>query len=268
MNATTPWRRALRVIATGGFAAAAGWAAVTPPPAAAQQTAVPPLPAPDLYAGSPYLGELRNSLIYGEIWERPQLSKRDRSLITIAALQALTREELAIHVRRGLDNGLSPEEISEIILHVTFYAGWPTGVQASVTAAAAFEERGLSLGELPGAPPGSEPSIPSSNIAYAAVPRLGELRNSLVYGDIWERPLLSKRDRSLITVAVNQALYATTELRTHIHRALDHNGVTPQEISEVILHVAFYAGWPAAVNAGRLAVAAFEARGVDLQDLE
>ena len=113
------------------------------------------MPAPDLYAGSPYLGELRNSLIYGEIWERPQLSKRDRSLITIAALQALTREELAIHVRRGLDNGLSPEEISEIILHVTFYAGWPTGVQASVTAAAAFEERGLSLGELPGAPPGA-----------------------------------------------------------------------------------------------------------------
>ncbi|MCY3731499.1 MAG: carboxymuconolactone decarboxylase family protein, partial [Rhodospirillaceae bacterium] len=98
MKTATPWRRALRVIATGGFAAAAGWAAVTPPPAAAQQAAVPPLPAADLYAGSPYLGELRNSLIYGEIWERPQLSKRDRSLITIAALQALTREDLAIHV--------------------------------------------------------------------------------------------------------------------------------------------------------------------------
>ena len=71
-----------------------------------------------------------------------------------------------------------------------------------------------------------------------------------------------------MTVAVNQALYATNELRLHIDRALDQNGVTPQEISEVILHVTFYAGWPAAVNAGRLATAAFEARNVDLYELE
>ena len=139
--------------------------------AAAQEVDVPPVPSPDLYAGSPYLRELRNSLVYGEIWERPQLSKRDRSLITIAVLQALTREELAIHIPRGLDNGLTPEEISEIILHVTFYAGWPTGVQASLTAAAAFEERGLTLGDLPRAPaPDTEVTTPSGlSDAYRAV---------------------------------------------------------------------------------------------------
>jgi len=231
--------------------------------------AMPPLPSPDLYAGSPYLGELRNTLVYGEIWERPQLSKRDRSLITIGVLQALVRDELALHIPRGLDNGLTPEEISEIILHVTFYAGWPTGVQASLTANAAFAERGLTLGELPRAPAGRQGAIPAAlSDSYAAVPRLGELRNSLVYGDIWERPLLSKRDRSLVTIAVNEALRATEELRTHINRALDQNGVTPQEVSEVILHVAFYAGWPAAVNAGRLATEAFRARGVDFGTLE
>ena len=252
-----------------GAALVAGCAPDTPPAAAAQAADVPALPSPDLYAGSPYLRELRNSLVYGEIWQRPQLSTRDRSLITVAVLQALAREELAIHIPRGLDNGLTPEEISEIILHVTFYAGWPTGVQASLLAAEAFEARGLSLGELPRAPSGSEASTPGSlSDAYAAVPRLGELRNSLLYGDIWERPLLSKRDRSLITIAVNQALYATNELRIHIDRALDENGVAPQEISEVILHVTFYAGWPAAVNAGRLATAAFEARGVDFSALQ
>tara|TARA_Y100000588_G_scaffold368460_1_gene436391 strand:- start:98 stop:820 length:723 start_codon:yes stop_codon:yes gene_type:complete len=230
---------------------------------------LPALPSPDLYAGSPYLRELRNSLVYGEIWERSQLSKRDRSLITIAVLQALTREELAIHIPRGLDNGLTPEEISEIILHVTFYAGWPTGVQASLMAAEVFEERGLSLGDLPRSPAQSTATTPSSlSDAYAAVPRLGALRNSLLYGDIWERPLLSKRDRSLMTVAVNQAMYVTNELRLHIDRALDQNGVTPQELSEVILHVTFYAGWPAAVNAGRLTTAAFEARGIDFDSLE
>ena len=237
--------------------------------AAAQQADVPAVPSPDLYAGSPYLRELRNSLVYGEVWERPDLSKRDRSLITIAVLQALAREELAIHIPRGLDNGLTPEEISEIILHVTFYAGWPTGVQASLTAAEAFEARGLTLGDLPRAPTlESEVTTPGGlSDAYAAVPRLGALRNSLLYGDIWERPLLSKRDRSLITVAVNQALYVTNELRLHIDRALDQNGVEPQELSEVVLHVTFYAGWPAAVNAGRLLTAAFEARGVALDEL-
>ncbi len=237
--------------------------------AAAQQADVPPLPAPDLYAGSPYLRELRDSLVYGEVWERPYLSKRDRSLITIAVLQALAREELAIHIPRGLDNGLTPEEISEIILHVTFYAGWPTGVQASLTAAEAFAARGLTLGDLPRAPAlDDEVTTPGGlSDAYAAVPRLGALRNSLLYGDIWERPLLSKRDRSLVTVAVNQALYVTNELRLHIDRALDQNGVQPQELSEVVLHVTFYAGWPAAVNAGRLLTAAFEARGVALDEL-
>jgi len=271
MNTTTRWGAALLCVTAASLGSTAGCATDSPPSstATAQEADIPAIPSPDLYAGSPYLRELRNSLVYGEIWERPQLSKRDRSLITIAVLQALAREELSIHVRRGLDNGLTPEEISEIILHVTFYAGWPTGVQASLTAAEAFEERGISLGELARAPSGTEASTPGSlSDAYAAVPRLGELRNSLLYGDIWERPILSKRDRSLITVAVNQALYVTNELRLHIDRALDQNGVTPQEISDVILHVTFYAGWPAAVNAGRLATAAFEARGVDLSELQ
>ena len=219
-----------------------------------------------LYEGSPYLGELRNTLLYGELWERIELSKRDRSLITIAVLQALVRDELRLHIPRGLDNGLTPEEITEIILHVTFYAGWPTGVQASLLAAEVFLERGLLLEPLPRADQDVE-TVSYTSGAYAAVPRLGELRNSLLYGDIWERPLLSKRDRSLITVAVAQALYTTNQLRTHIGRALDENGVTPQELSELILHITFYAGWPAAVNAGGLAAEAYEERGVSFEQL-
>ena len=113
------------------------------------------------YAGSPYLGELRNSLLYGEIWERPQLSKRDRSMITMAALQALNRDQLRGHIGRALDNGVTQEEISEIILQVTFYGeGWPTGVRASGMAAGVFQERGLPVGQTaaaPWEPPGLEP---------------------------------------------------------------------------------------------------------------
>jgi 4-carboxymuconolactone decarboxylase len=104
--------------------------------------------------------------------------------------------------------------------------------------------------------------------AYAAVPRLGELRDALLYGGVWERPQLSKRDRSLITCVVAQVLGATNELKGHIRRVLDQNKVPPQELSEAILHTAFYAGWPAAVNAGGLAAEAYKERGVSLDKLQ
>ena len=142
-----------RVVGVGmcvmvGLAGVLGCAAEDVQSVEAQEANTAASPPTDLYAGSPYLRELRNSLVYGEIWERPQLSKRDRSLITIAVLQALAREELAIHIPRGLENGLSPEEVSEIILHVTFYAGWPAAVNAGRLATAAFEARNVDLSEL------------------------------------------------------------------------------------------------------------------------
>jgi 4-carboxymuconolactone decarboxylase len=97
--------------------------------------------------------------------------------------------------------------------------------------------------------------------AYDVVPKLGELRDSVLFGDVWERSELSKRDRSLITVAMLTALYRTEELRGHVARGLD-NGLTPDEIREVILQAAFYGGWPTAVNAARVAGDVFKARGV------
>ena len=92
---------------------------------------------------------------------------------------------------------------------------------------------------------------------YEAFPKLGELRDNVLFGDVWEQPDLSKRDRSLITIAVLTALYRTDELRGHLQRALD-NGVTKEEIGGMITHLAFYAGWPTAVNAGRVAIEVFE----------
>ena len=94
-------------------------------------------------------------------------------------------------------------------------------------------------------------TTPQSPIQEIA-PHLAELSAKVLFGDIWERPGLSKRDRSLITVATLTALYRTDQLRGHIRRALD-NGVTKDEISEVITHMAFYAGWPTAANAVQVA---------------
>ncbi len=79
----------------------------------------------------------------------------------------------------------------------------------------------------------------------------------MLYADVWERSGLSKRDRSLITVAALTALYRSDQLKGHLERALA-NGVTREEISEVITHMAFYAGWPTAMTAARIAKGVFE----------
>lgn len=102
---------------------------------------------------------------------------------------------------------------------------------------------------------------PSSSSARSEVrrvaPKLVELSETVLYGDVWERPGLSKRDRSLITVAALIATYRGDQLPGHIERALG-NGVTREELGEVITHLAFYAGWPAAMTAGRIARKIFE----------
>ena len=141
-----------------------------------------------------------------------------------------------------------------------FYAG-PFGLNASIsnvqvrvwlmTTLAALLVCSAAFAQQPPPPPG----------AYDAAPYLGQIRNTYVYGDIWERPGLSARDRSMITVAVNQATYATNELRLHMGRALD-NGITQAELTEIIAHTLWYSGFPTGVNAARVAAQVFEERGL------
>ncbi|MBI1735339.1 MAG: carboxymuconolactone decarboxylase family protein [Candidatus Rokubacteria bacterium] len=90
-------------------------------------------------------------------------------------------------------------------------------------------------------------------------PKLIELSETVLYADVWERAGLSKRDRSLITVASLIALGRSDQLKVHLERALA-NGVTREEIGESITHLAFYAGWPAAMTAGRIAKQVFDAQ--------
>jgi 4-carboxymuconolactone decarboxylase len=87
----------------------------------------------------------------------------------------------------------------------------------------------------------------------AFVPKLMALNEQVLFGDIWERPGLSKRDRSLITVATLTALYRINELPFHVKRAIE-NGVTKEELAEVITHLAFYSGWPTAITAADIAI--------------
>ena len=91
-------------------------------------------------------------------------------------------------------------------------------------------------------------------------PALAGYTDTVLFGDVWERPGLSKRDRSLITVATLVALYRTNELPNHLKRALD-NGVTRDELVELITHLAFYSGWPTAATALGIARRVFEEHG-------
>jgi len=102
---------------------------------------------------------------------------------------------------------------------------------------------------------------PARERVRAIVPKMIELSEQVIYGDIWERPGLSKRDRSLIVVATLIATYRPEQLKGHLGRALD-NGVTKDEIAEIITHLAFYAGWPASVTARRIAAEVYEERGL------
>ena len=90
----------------------------------------------------PKLAAIADTLIYGEIWEGPHLSKRDRSLIVCGALMAMGRsEQLKGHLARALDNGCTKDEIAELITHLAFYSGWPTAMTAAGLAKEVFDAR-------------------------------------------------------------------------------------------------------------------------------
>ncbi|EER60274.1 Carboxymuconolactone decarboxylase [Acidovorax delafieldii 2AN] len=91
---------------------------------------------------APKLAELNDKVLFGDVWERPQLSKRDRSLITCAALVAMGKtEQMSTHFPRALGNGVTQEELVEMITHMAFYAGWPSAVSAALKAREVFAEQ-------------------------------------------------------------------------------------------------------------------------------
>lgn len=88
----------------------------------------------------PKLAEITDNVLFGDVWERPGLSKRDRSLITVAALIALNRpEQLRAHLQRARENGVTKDEVVEVITHLAFYTGWPNAINAIQTAKELFQ---------------------------------------------------------------------------------------------------------------------------------
>lgn len=93
---------------------------------------------------APALADITDNVLFGKVWKRPGLSPRDRSLVTIACLISLYREnELPFHFKKALENGLTRDEIAEIITHLAFYAGWPPASTAVTIARKVFEDAGI-----------------------------------------------------------------------------------------------------------------------------
>lgn len=216
------------------------------------------LSAKDIESVSPALARYTREGALAELWQRPQLSRRDRSVVTVAILVARNQPaDLKHHVGAALDNGVTAAEVSEIITHLAFYAGWPNAMSAILVTKDVFADRGISADQLPLASPQLLPLKEEAEQRRAAAveANVGSISPGLVkftadplFLDLWQRPGLAPRDRSLVTVSSLIASGQSAQVTYHLGRAMD-NGLTADEAGEVVAHAAFYAGWPNAFSA-------------------
>jgi 4-carboxymuconolactone decarboxylase len=223
----------------------------------------------DVRQVSPGLEKYTQAALFGELWKRPDLSPRDRSIVTLAAVIARNQTiEMPFYLGLALDDGVKPSEISEIITHLAFYSGWGTATSAVAVAKDVFARRHIWADQLP---PASGPLLPLDEAAEAlrvtrvgqqfgaVAPGLVQGTTDVLFRDLWLRPGLAPRDRSLVTVSALIATGQVAQLSGHLNRAMD-NGLTQPEAAEAIRQLAYYAGWPNAFSALPVAKDVFEKR--------
>jgi len=223
----------------------------------------------DIRTVAPALEKYRETRLLGEVWKRPGLAPRDRSIVTLAALIARNQTiEMPYYMNHALDNGVRPREISEMITHLAFYSGWANAMSAIAIANDVFGRRKIGTDQLPAASP---PLLPLDEAAEAqrasrveqqfgtVSPGLVQYTTDVLFRDLWLRPDLAPRDRSLVTISALIASGQVAQLPVHLNKAMD-NGLTQAQAAEVITHLAFYAGWPNAFSALPVAKDVFEKR--------
>ena len=223
----------------------------------------------DVRAVSPALEYYTKGPLLDGLWKRPDLSPRDRSVVTVSALIARTQAiEMPFHFALALDNGVKASELSEIVTHLAFYAGWANAMSAVAVAKEIFHQRGIGIDQLPPAkgkllPLNEEAETQRAtqvNNNFGSVsPGLVQNTTDLLFRELWLRPALAPRDRSLVTVSSLIASGQVAQITFHLNRAMD-NGLTKEQASEVVNHLAFYAGWPNAFSALPIIKEVFEKR--------
>lgn len=220
-------------------------------------------------AVAPALGAYTGSVLFGTLWQRPDLSKRDRSIVTLSAIIARNHKaELGFYLNLALDNGVSATEISEIIAHLAFYSGWGTAMSAVAVAQPIFARRSVAPASLPGATFAfleinetgeAQRAVMAEQSAGRVAPGLVQFTTDALFKDLWLRPGLAPRDCSVVTVSALVPLGHFAQITYHRNRAMD-NGLTQIQASEVLTHLAFYAGWPNAFSSVQVIKDVFERR--------
>jgi 4-carboxymuconolactone decarboxylase len=223
----------------------------------------------DIRVVAPALEKYAHNVVLGDLWKRTGLSPRDRSIVTVSALIARDQTvELPYYLNLALDNGVKPAEISEIITHLAFYTGWANAMDAIPTTRDVFKSRNIGADQLP---PASGSQLPLDEAAEKQratrvgeqfgqiTPSLVQYTTDVLFRDLWLRPGLAPRDRSLVTMSALIATGQVAQITYHLNRAMD-NGLTREEAGEVLGHLAFYAGWPNAFSAAPVVKDVFEKR--------
>ena len=225
--------------------------------------------AQDVRSVAPALEKYTQERLLGEVWKRPGLSARDRSIVTLAVLVARNQTvELPQYLNRALDSGVKPAEISELITHLAYYSGWGNAMSAVAVTKDVFAKRGVRADQLPSASPkllpldeaGEADRAKRVSEQFGAVaPGVVQYTTDALFRDLWLRPDLAPRDRSLVTVSALVSAGQVAQVPYHLNRAMD-NGLTRAQTSEMLTHLAFYAGWPNVFSALPVAKDVFEKR--------
>ena len=172
---------------------------------------------------APALEKYTQDRLLGDIWKRPGLAPRDRSIVTLAALIARNQTiEMRNYLNLALDGGVKPREISEIITHLAFYSGWANAMAAVAVAKDVFVERKIGSDQLPAASPTLLPLNEAAEADRATrvgdqfgavVPGIVQYTTDILFRDLWLRPDLAPRDRSLVTVSALIASGQVAQLR-------------------------------------------------------
>jgi 4-carboxymuconolactone decarboxylase len=222
-------------------------------------------------AVAPALAAYAEQRLMGDLWQRPGLSLRDRSIVTLSVLVARSQAaELRSYLELALDNGVKPGEISELITHLAFYSGWGNAMIATSATREVFAKRGIRPDQLPLANDKLLPIDAAAETQRQAfveqtfgkvAPGVLHYTTNVLFQDLWLRPALAPRDRSLVTVSALVATGQVAQVTFHLNRAMD-NGLTKDQASEAMTQLAFYAGWPNVFSALPVVKAVFEQRGV------
>lgn len=219
---------------------------------------------------SPALARYMQLTLQDDVWQRPGLSARDRSIVTVAALIAANQAAaMRGEFERALDNGVKPTELSEIITHLAFYSGWNNAMSAVAAAHEVYARRGIRLAEIAAAE--SRESLPLDEASEAqratmvegnfgkVSPGVVKYTTEALFRSLWLRPALAPRDRSLVTFSALTASGQVAQIPYHLGRAMD-NGLTQDEAGEALTQLAFYAGWPKVFSALPVVKGVFESR--------